>query len=164
MGYFTLSDTTINELKGRFYDWIRRMEKFINYKFEKQWDEETDFWRSQERKSTWLEPSYFAEKLGRAHRDVEIVREAKIEILEKLIDEFEMFIDIVAAEIIDPSDLGKRIVFDFYEYTITRREEPGLAPNRYYFKFSGRWQSMYNEKFTLDFSGVSLSVNKFEDL
>ena len=163
MSYFTLSDKTINELKGRFYDWIKRMEKFIQYKYEKEWDDATYFWTQQEKKNYLLDGHYYVEKIANAHREANITREAKMEILEKYIDEFEDFIDIVAAEIIDSNDLGKRIVFDFYEYTIIRRTEPGLAPNRYYFKFSGRWQSFYNEKFTLDFTGVNLSVNKFED-
>ena len=137
MGYWKLSFETIMEIREKFKIFIDECMEGAERLYNKDMTNTKYYLNKLRRDSYYMTPSEFWEKERKMKEEDLARRNRRVNNIQKMIDNFTFFIDVVEFERFTSSDYGKTIVFNFHELTVKRISNPNLPANKFNVNLSG---------------------------
>lgn len=137
MGYWKISFESLMEIRESFQKFVDECLAGAERNYKKALVENEYYINKIRKVNPSMTPSEFWSKEREMNESSLSLRNRRVNNIQKMIDDFTFFIDLVEFEKFSSSDYGKTVVINFHELTILRKNNPNLPSNRFAVYLSG---------------------------
>ena len=137
MGYWKISFESLMDIRESFQKFIDECMRGAERNYNRDLvDDEYYAKKIRDANSYMTPPEFWAKEREMKERSLAL-RNRRVGNIQKMIDDFTFFIDLVEFEKFTSADFGKTVVIDFHQLTIIRKNNPNIPSNRFAVLLSG---------------------------